>query len=230
MQQLPDTTEIELTAPDGPRLHGWLRHTGGANPPRGLVIYFGGNAEEVSGQMFEAAALAPWSLAALNYRGYGLSEGRPGEDAIAADAITAYDRLVAREGIDPDRIVVLGRSLGSGVAVRLAAARPVRAVILVSPFDRLVSIGRRQFPFLPVSLLLRHPFDSLSRAPHLDAPLLVLAGDRDRLIPAALSRRLHDAWAGPKRWVLIEGANHYDIQSSPRFQPAIREFLASISR
>ena len=232
VRELPGVTEIEVAGRDGARLHGWFRQSGenaGEPSPRGLVIYFGGNAEEVSGQMFDAEQLAPWSVAAVNYRGYGLSEGDPGEAALAADAVAVYDRLAARGDVDPDRIVIFGRSLGSGVAVQLAARRPVRAVMLISPFDSLRSIARRQYPIVPVSLLLKHPFDSLALAPRIESPLLVLAGDRDTLIPPALSRRLHDAWAGPKRWELVPGADHNDISSHPRYWPAMREFLASLA-
>ena len=229
LRELPGVTEIELTAADGTRLHGWLRHGAEEAAPRGLVIYFGGNAEEVSGQVRDADAFAPWSLAAVNYRGYGLSQGRPSETALAADALAIYDRLAEREDVDPDRIVVFGRSLGGGVAVQLAAARPVRGVVLVSPFDSLRSFAKKQYPFVPVSLLLKHPFDSLARAPGIEAPLLVLAGERDRIIPSARSRRLHDAWAtDSKRWVLLPGAGHNDIHAHPGYWPAIRELLGSL--
>ena len=229
VRMLPGTTEIELTAKDGTRLHGWLRHTVEETSPRGLVIYFGGNAEEVSGQMYDAELLAPWSLASFNYRGYGLSEGRPSEKALVADALAIYDLLARREDVDTNRIVIFGRSLGSGVAVPLAASRPVCAVVLVSPFDSLRSIAGKQYPFVPVSLLLEHPFDSLARAPWIGTPLLVIAGGRDQLIPPAYSRRLHDAWAGPKRWVRIPEADHNDIHTRPEYWPAIREFLASLA-
>ena len=233
VRELPGVTGIEVTAQDGTRLHGWLRRHGGESTgeasSRGLVIYFGGNAEEVSGLMLDVTQFASWPVAAVNYRGYGLSEGRPSESSLAADALAIYDRLAARAGVDPKRIVVFGRSLGSGVAVQLAASRPVRAVILVSPFDSLRSIARKQYPIVPVSLLLKHPFDSLARAPEIEAPLLVLAGERDRLIPPVFSRHLHDAWAGPKRWELIPGADHNDIHAQPRYWPAIREFLASLT-
>ena len=230
VRTLPGTAEITVTAADGTRLHGWLRHAVEDTPAPGLVIYFGGNAEEVSWQIHDAGALAPWSVAAFNYRGYGLSEGSPSEAALTADALAIYDRLAAREDVDPNRIVIFGRSLGSGVAVQLAASRPVRAVMLVSPYDSLRSLARKQYPFVPVSLLLKHPFDSLARAPGIEVPLLVMAGEHDRLIPPEYSRRLHDAWAGPKRWVLIPGADHNDIHSRPRYWPTMREFLASLTR
>ena len=229
LRELPGVTEIEARAADGTRLHGWLRHGAEERTARpGLLIYFGGNAEEVSGQVLEANTLAPWSLAAFNYRGYGLSEGRPGEAALVADALVAHDRLAEREDVEPDRIVVFGRSLGGGVAVQLAAARPVRGVVLVSPFDSLKSVGRRHYPFVPVSLLLKHPFDSMARAPDIEVPLLVLAGERDRIVPSPHSKRLFDAWRGPKRWVLLPGADHNGIHLHPGYWPAIHEFLGSL--
>ena len=192
------------------------------------MIYFGGNAEEVSGQVFDAPELAPWSVATFNYRGYGLSEGRPGQAALTADALAIFDQLAGRDDIDAERIVVLGRSLGTGVAVHLAANRPLQAVMLVSPFDSLRSIAQKEYPFVPVSLLLKHPFDSMAVAPKITAPLLVLAGERDRLIPATHSQRLHEAWAGPKQWELIPGAGHNDIHNGERYWPAMRAFLASL--
>ena len=230
LRAVPGVIEIEARAADGTRLHGWLRHGAEEAARPGLVVYFGGNAEEVSGQVLDADALAPWSLAAFNYRGYGLSEGRPSEAALVADALVAYDRFAVREDVDPARIVVFGRSLGGGVAVQLAAARPVRGVVLVSPFDSLKSVGRRHYPFVPVSLLLRHPFDSVARAPDIEAPLLVLAGERDRIVPSTHSKRLFDAWRGPKRWVLLPGADHNGIHLHPGYWPAIREFLESLDR
>ena len=228
-RKLPATTEIEMTAGDGTRLHGWLRHSVKATPPHGLLIYFGGNAEEVSGHIQDAEAFAPWSVAAFNYRGYGLSEGDPSESALVADALVIHDHLAQRDDIDPRRIVVLGRSLGSGVAVQLAAVRPVRAVVLVSPYDSLRSLARKQYPFIPVSLLLKHPFDSLAHAPGIETPLLVVSGERDRLVPPVFSRRLHDAWAGPKRWALIADADHNDIHSRSGYWPAIHDFLATLA-
>ena len=229
VRALPGTEEVEVAASDGTRLRGWLRHPHDALP-RGLVIYFGGNAEEVSGQILDADMLAPWSVAAFNYRGYGQSEGDPSEAALIDDALAIYDHLAARAEIDTDRIVVFGRSLGSGVAVPLAAKRAVRALILVSPFDSLRSIARKTYPFVPVGALLRHPFDSLSLAPGLSAPVLVLAGERDSLIPPAHSRRLADAWAGTHRFELLAGANHNDMHVAPRYWPAMQEFLASLDR
>jgi hypothetical protein len=226
--RLPGTEEILVAAEDGTQLHGWLRHTVEDTQARGLVLYFGGNAEEVSGQLDDALQFAPWSFATFNYRGYGLSGGRPTETSLVADARVIYDWFAMQDGIDPKRIVVFGRSLGSGVAVQLAASRPVFGTVLVSPFDSLQSIASRQYPFVPVSLLLKHPFDSLAHAPGIRSPVLMVASEADRIVPLDLSRRLHDAWAGPKRWVSIPDAGHNDLHVRRDYWRAIREFLGSL--
>ena len=225
---LPGTEEIRVAAEDGTQLHGWLRHSVDDTQERGLVLYFGGNAEEVSGQLDDAFQFAPWSFATFNYRGYGLSGGRPSETSLVADARVIYDWFAKQDGIDSKRIVVFGRSLGSGVAVQLAASRPVFGVVLVSPFDSLRSIASRQYPFVPASLLLKHPFDSLAHAPEIRSPVLIVASDADRIVPVELSRRLHDAWAGPKQWVSIPDAGHNDLHVRRDYWRAIREFLASL--
>jgi pimeloyl-ACP methyl ester carboxylesterase len=120
---------------------------------------------------------------------------------------------------------VIGRSLGSGVAVQLAAARAVDGVVLVTPFDSLTNVARHHYPYLPVSWMLKHPFDSLSRAPSIAAPLLCLVAERDQVIPTVHSRRLFDAWRGPKRWIELDGAGHNSTDDVPAFWQALREFL-----
>ena len=175
LEKIPGTAELTVTAEDGTQLHGWLRHPLGERS-KGLVLYFGGNAEEVSGFVQDAPQQLPgWSVASFNYRGYGKSAGKPSETALTADARTIFDYLSARPEIDPNRIVAFGRSLGSGVATQLAHARAVLGVVLVSPFDSLTAIARREYPIIPVSVLLRHPFDSIALAPRIDRPLIVLA-------------------------------------------------------
>ena len=114
---------LEILATDGTRLRGWMR--GASAVPAPAVLYFGGNAEEVSGTLVDPRWPRDWTIVAINYRGYGTSEGTPGESALVADALVIYDAIVARPEVDARRIVALGRSLGTGVAVKLAAARPL---------------------------------------------------------------------------------------------------------
>jgi pimeloyl-ACP methyl ester carboxylesterase len=216
---------VDVPVSGGVALAGWLAHAGVARAP--LVIYFGGNAEEVSWMIREAPQLPGWSLLAVNYRGYGGNPGTPGEKALFADALALYDWAVARPDVDPRRVVVKGRSLGSGVAVHVAAERRVAGAVLVTPFDSLRAVAQGIYPFLPVKWLLRHHFDSLARAPGIDIPLFALAATDDRVVPPAHARRLHDAWRGPKQWLELP-AGHNDIADQRDYWPAIASFLAGL--
>jgi pimeloyl-ACP methyl ester carboxylesterase len=218
---------LEFVAGDGVTVRGWLVRS--ARSPAPLIIYYGGNAEEVSWQASEPWP-DDWSLALVNYRGYGRSEGKPSEQALFADAELVFDALVARADVDRARIVLVGRSLGSGVAIHLASRREVAGLVLISPFDSMTALGQRHYPFLPVRLLLKHPFDSLARAPAISAPLLAIVGERDGIIPPEHSRRLYDAWGGPKRWISIPGASHNDLGAQREFWEPISHFLAERTR
>src|SRR6266850_3231617 len=220
-RRFPEVQQVFLEAGDQVRLHAW--HVKRA-PGAPLIIYFGGNAEEVSWMIEETAARTPrasWLL--TSYRGYGASGGKPSADSISADALQWYDYAV-RE-LKPKQVFVLGRSLGSGAAVFLASQRKVDSVILAAPFDSLVEVGKRHYPFLPVSLMLKHRFDSAQLAPKISAPLLCLVATRDQIIPPAHARRLYDAWSGPKQWVALEDAGHNTTDSHPFFWQNIERFL-----
>ena len=212
----PGADSVFLEAADGTRLHAWRVR---GSP---LVLYFGGNAEDVSWMIGEAARRAPgsgWLL--VDYRGYGASGGSPSERALNSDALAWYDAVSKEERA----VYVFGRSLGSGVAVRLAAERPVAGVILVAPYDSLIELARHYYPFLPVRWMLRHRFDSASLAPQIGAPLLCLVAGRDEVIPAERSRRLYEAWGGAKRWVELPGAGHNSTDDAPLFWESIRDFV-----
>ena len=215
--------EVNLVMADQVRLHGWLVKAPTAQTPAPLLIYFGGNAEEISWLVSTAGRYAGWSLLLLNYRGYGRSEGKPGEAELFADALQIYDYAAGRA--QGGRIALMGRSLGSGVAVYLAAQRPVAGVILVSPYDSIESVARGVYPFLPISLMLKHRFDSVSRAPGIKAPLLCLVASEDRVIPRPHSERLYAAWGGQKQWREIRPAAHDSIAGDPDYWQAIAAFL-----
>jgi len=215
---------LEVVAADGTRLRGWI--VTGSAAPAPAVLYFGGNAEEVSWTLAEARWPREWTIAALNYRGYGTSEGTPGERELAADALALYDALVKREDVDPRRIVVFGRSLGTAIAVHLAAERPVAGVVLVSPYDSLTAIGREHYPWLPVSLLLRHRFEALADAKRNAMPLLAIVSESDPIIPRERSQALFDAWAGQKTWQVVPRSDHNTLGASAVYWAAIAHFLA----
>src|SRR6266436_3560432 len=211
----PGVEDVTLVAADGVKLRGWLVR--GAVAPAPLVIYFGGNAEEVSWLTEVADRFAGWSLLLVNFRGYGESEGKPGEKELLEDGLVIHDYAKRRPEVNSERIVAMGRSLGSGVAVHLAAHRLLRGVILVSPYDSIAEVAKRHYPFLPVSLMLRHRFDSIASAPQIEAPLLCLVAAEDRVIPAANSRALFEAWRGTKTWHEIPHSDHDTISGEPQY-------------
>ncbi len=215
---------LEVLVADGTRLRGWIVKGAATGAP--TVIYFGGNAEEVSWTLADAHWPHGWTIVGLNYRGYGTSEGTPGERALSADALAIYDAVTSRDDVDPRRIIVFGRSLGTAIAVHLAAERPVAGAILVSPYDSLTAIGKKHYPWLPVSWLLRHRFDALADAKRNEMPLLAIVGGSDSIIPPERSRALFDAWAGPKTWQLVPGADHNELGSGGAFWESVTRFLA----
>jgi pimeloyl-ACP methyl ester carboxylesterase len=215
---------FEVVAPDGTHLRGWIVKGTAARAP--VVIYFGGNAEEVSWTLSDARWPRDWTIVGVNYRGYGASEGIPGETALTADALAIHDAVAKREDVDPSRIVVFGRSLGTAIAVHLAAERPIAGAVLVSPYDSLTAIGRKHYPWLPVSMLLRHRFDAVADAKRNTMPLLVIVGETDSIIPPERSRALFDAWAGPKTWQVVTRAEHNSLGDSSEFWEGIARFLA----
>lgn len=192
-------------------------------PGRRALIYFGGNAEDVSGSLGEFAQVLPErSLYFVNYRGYGGSTGAPTEAALVADALAIFDTLQK----DFDEIAVVGASLGSGVAVQLAAARPVSKLVLVTPFDSLARVGQRAMPWLPVSLLMQDRYESARFAPQVTCPTLLLVAAADAVIPPAHAQTLLAAFAaGRARAVEMPGAGHNDIQLWPQYYREIAGFL-----
>ncbi len=216
--------EVSLLTQDQVQLRGWLVKTG--SEPAPILIYFGGNAEEVSWLIDTAGRYAGWSLLLVNYRGYGASEGKPGEAELFADALALYD--YAQQRAANGRVAAMGRSLGSGVAVYLATQRPLAGIILVSPYDSVESVAQGIYPYLPIGLMLKHRFDSISRAPTIRLPLLCLVAGADRVIPRPYSQRLYAAWGGAKTWREFARADHDSIAGEPDYWQAIASFLREL--
>ena len=191
----------------------------GREGPKALV-YFGGNAEDVSWSLPELAEAFPeHALFGLHYRGYGGSTGKPSEAALHADALALFD-LVHAEHAD---VTLVGRSLGSGVAVRLASRRPAQPLILVTPNDTQVAVAAAHYPLFPVRLLMRDRFDSAALAPELEVPTLVLAAEHDQVIPRAHTDRLYASFApGVAEYVVLPGVGHNTISRGAAYHQALR--------
>jgi len=210
---------------DGVRLQGW--YAPADDPTAPLLVYYGGNAEEVSWNLPALRELGV-SVLLFNYRGYGDSTGTPSEAALKGDALTLLDRWLQTTNRRADEVILMGRSLGSGVATYIASLRPVRGVILVTPYDSLVSVGRLHYPWLPVDRLMRNRFESITLAPALAMPLLNLLAQNDRVVPAPLGRRLGAAWRGPVSEISIAGADHISLTSTAEYRQALHRFVRQL--
>ena len=189
-------------------------------PGSDAVIYFGGNAEDVSRSLPTLADAFPRrSLYALNYRGYGGSTGKPSETALIADALALFDLV----HIDHPHIIVIGRSLGSGVAIHVASERPVERLVLVTPYDSLAEIAASQFPYFPVRWLLLDKFESWRFAPKVSAPTRLIAAQDDEIIPLASTESLYKRFPHSlATMTVIRGVGHNSISESPEYLPALR--------
>ncbi len=218
------TEEIKIKSSDGNVLHGWLCHTG-RNGPQKLIIYFGGNAEEVSHMIPVASMFEDWAMLLINYPGYGRSEGKPGQESFYNAALAIYDYAAKRDDIDTSNIILMGRSIGSGSAVYLAHERQVKSLILISPFESIRAVAKSKLPFIPVSLILRHHFSSKEFAVNIDIPLLAIYGAADNIIPPVHSRRFAEYWRGEKKLIGLPSFGHNDIFLSNQLWREIEEFL-----
>jgi len=188
----------------------------------GAVLYFGGNGEDVSGSVGPLMAAFPErEIVMLHYRGYGGSAGRPTEADITADAAGLFDKVHAEHS----DVIVVGRSLGTGVAVRLASSRPVSRLVLVTPYDSLLGIAERQFPFFPVKYLLIDKYESWRYVPAIKAPVLILAAEKDEVIPIASTEALRARFPpGQVTTVMVPGASHNTIGDDPLYVRSLAAF------
>lgn len=179
------------------------------------LIYFGGNAEDVSQDVPDLVDAFPnRAIYALHYPGYGGSSGSPSQQAIFADSLALFDRVLCEH----PNIIVVGRSLGSGVAVWIASQRPIARLILITPFDSLADPASEQYRFLPVRWLLRDKYESWRYAPNVKAPTRIIVAGDDELVPRSSSDRLRTRFReGIVSYVVVPEAGHNTIQDSPGY-------------
>jgi len=198
-------------ARDGADLVVSMRPAGGTH----AIVYLGGNAEDVSqavpqlADVFESAAIY-----ALHYRGYGGSSGKPTERDNVGDALALFDAISRKHA----QVTLVGRSLGSGVAIQLASRRRVQRLVLVTPYASVAELAARHFRYVPVNWLLQDRYDSWKHAPAIDAPTTIIAAERDDVIPLASTRRLLGHFKpGIARLHVIAGADHNDVLLHPEY-------------
>jgi fermentation-respiration switch protein FrsA (DUF1100 family) len=221
--------DVHFAAADGTKLHGWFAPH---ENPTAVILYCHGNAGNVTHRIDAIRALHDRVGAAVfvfDYRGYGRSEGTPDEQGVLADARAAREWLANRTGVTPQRIVLMGESLGGAVAVDLAVdpiAGGARALILEHTFSSMPDVAAHHYPWAPVRLLIKTQFDSVSKIGRYHGPLFQSHGERDSIVPLELARRLFDAANEPKQFLLIEGGDHND-PLPPGYYEKLRAFLAS---
>lgn len=225
---LPQAEVVNFTTDDGVDLEAWYVAAREPSADRAIIV-FNGNAGNRSHRAVLGALFAELGFATLlvDYRGYGGNPGLPSERGLYRDARAALRYLAGRGDVNLARIVYFGESLGAAIAIELAKEYPPAALILRSPFSSMAAMGARHYPFLPVRLLLRDRYPSIDRIGQVRCPVLVIAGDADRIVPLDDTQHLFEAAPEPKRLVVIEGADHNDeeLAAGPQVLSAIRQFL-----
>jgi fermentation-respiration switch protein FrsA (DUF1100 family) len=225
----PRIKDVYFETPDGLRLHGWLAEPD-RGPPRAIVLFNHGNGRNITTRRHVLELYRDRMNATVlvyDYRGYGRSEGRPTETGVLTDARAARRWLAAHAGVREGDIVIAGHSLGSGVAVDLAAADGALGLVLEGAFTSLPDVAVTHVPLLPVRAVMQTRFHSEAKIPAYRGPLLQVHGDADGVVPYALGRRLFAAANEPKQFVTVRGGDHNHLYT-PEFVEALDRYLDAL--
>ncbi len=222
---VPEMQVVRFATADGLDLVAWYRAAAGDRP---TILYFHGNGGNIAGRGFKVKPYldAGYGVMLAEYRGYGGNPGSPDEAGLYADGRAALDWL-AGQGVTPEGLVIYGESLGSGVAVQLASERRFAALVLEAPFSSAVDVAASAYWFLPVRWLLKDRFDSLSKIAAVQAPLLLVHGERDHVVPTRFGRRLFAAANEPKKAIFLPRGGHNDLPNHG-LMPAVLKFLEGL--
>jgi fermentation-respiration switch protein FrsA (DUF1100 family) len=219
--------DANFTAADGTKLHGWYVNCA---QPKGHALLLHGNAGNVTLLAETLRTLNRrhnLSVLALDYRGFGKSEGKPSEEGLYQDARAARRWLAEKEGIAETDVILMGVSLGGAVAVDLAARDGARGLVLSNTFTSLPAAAQHQVPWLPMNLVLSTQMDSLAKIKEYRGPLLISHSEADEVVPFTQGQALYDAAPGPKRLINNHGSKHNDPQSE-EYRVALDEFLTQL--
>ncbi|HOZ07146.1 MAG TPA: alpha/beta hydrolase [candidate division Zixibacteria bacterium] len=223
--------DVFIEVVPGQRIHAW--YVPPPEPAAPVVLFCHGNAGNISHRLETLRFLVDLGAGVLlfDYRGYGRSEGAPGEREVYADADACYEWLRRERSVAPDRIVAFGRSLGGAVAVELASRRPCRGLIVESSFTSIEDMGRKMYRYLPVRWFLRFSFRSIDRIGAVACPVLVTHSPDDELVPYEMGQRLAAAARPPKRFVpLVGGHNTLEYFALEPYRAAVRDILSGAAR
>ena len=217
--------EVALQMPSGKTLFSWF---GGAQAGKPTILFFHGNGGAIShrAHRFRGFMASGYGIFMLGYPGYGGSEGRPSEGSFLEAARIAYEYL-RREGLDPGDVVIYGESIGSSVAVQLAATVDAKALVLEAPMSSAVDVAREHYPWLLAGYLMKDSYRSIDLVDSVDMPMLVMHGENDRIVPIELGQKLFDRAQEPKTFVRIPGAGHNDLHLHPTDRIAA-EFIEAL--
>lgn len=204
--------DVKITSEDGVKLHGWWAPRQDTDR---TLIWYHGNGGNLSFRIQGVKMLYQLGIQVLilDYRGYGKSDGTPSEHGLYNDGLAAYKFVRNEQNVPPDQLFLFGRSLGSAVATKIAVQKPEAGVILVSSFTSIADMAQHMFPLPFVQYLTWTDYDSETRIKEIEAPLLMLHGSRDQIVPLELGKKLFQQANEPKNFVLLEGAGHNDIES-----------------
>lgn len=224
-----ETEEVLFASEDGKKLHGWfVPH----QRPRHVILYSHGNREHVGNQvntLLRLQSMLDATVFVYDYRGYGQSEGKPTERGLIADGMAAQAWLADRVGLSVSDIVLMGRSLGGGVSVAVAAQRGCKALVLDATFSRMVDAASYNYPWLPVKTMMRDRYDSLARIEQYHGPVFQSHRTTDEVVPVALARQVTERAPGPHKQFYEIPSGRHNEPLPPEYYAALDEFLQQVA-
>ena len=228
LKMAPDLDTLSFVMNDGNRTCGYI-YNDTIKEKLPLVLYFGGNAEEVS-HLSEKKNYFPNTIMVLiNYRSFGLSQGIISEKNMFSDALEVYDKLITNPNIDANNVIVIGRSIGTGVATYLSSQRETKATILITPYESMIDVAQEKYPFVPIGLLIKHPFKSNEYATSITTPVLALISKNDQIIPIKHAYNLLDAWKGKTSFLEVD-EDHNSIMDNEAAWKKMEVFVLENSK
>ena len=228
LKMAPDLDTLSFVMNDGNRTCGYI-YNDTIKEKLPLVLYFGGNAEEVS-HLSEKKNYFPNTIMVLiNYRSFGLSQGIISEKNMFSDALEVYDKLITNPKIDANNIIVIGRSIGTGVATYLSSQRETKATILITPYESMIDVAQEKYPFVPIGLLIKHPFKSNEYATSITTPVLALISKNDQIIPIKHAYNLLDTWKGKTSFLEVD-EDHNSIMDNEAAWKKMEVFVLENSK